>query len=346
MRESHHPRPGSVLFVTLFMVLLLATCLAWGRQKFTDMGFPYRGLIAGSYLQIRREVFRERVFDKTLIGKERWLIYTDEGSLDDYQHINAFSQIELGQLQQELDELNASLQQKGIKLLVVIPPNKNTIYPEYVPDEIPVVSAPSRYDQLMEYMQLHGQTQILDLRPALLEARKTRMVYLSKDTHWNDHGAFIGYQQILLALQPDFPILEPHPLSDFKQTTQTGVVVDLAQVIAAPDLVTDVIELSPLYTSSTTYVQTRYGYRRLTIATNPNRALPKALIYHDSFFNRLIPLIGDHFQRAVFIPANSPPEIWNFAWLDSEKPDIVILEFTERYIDQIPVYTNLPLAVP
>ena len=338
--------PGSILFIILYMGTLLATCFAWQKSHFTDIGFPNRGLIAGKYLSIRREIFRERVFDKTLIGKERWLIYTDEGSIDDYQHINAFSPADLQRLQQDLDTLNEALSQKGIKLLVVIPPNKNTIYPEYVPDEIPVVAAPSRYDQLVDYMQQHGKTQILDLRPALLEARKTRVVYLSKDTHWNDHGAFVGYQQILLALKSDFPILEPHPLSDFEQTTRAGVVLDLAQIIAAPDLVTDDIVLSPLYASNTTYVQTKYGYRRLTISTNPNTSLPKAVIYHDSFFNRLIPLLGDNFQKAVFIPSNSPPEIWNFSWVDSQKPDIVILEFTERYIDQIPIYTNLPQSAP
>lgn len=336
----------SLLFVSAFMGTLLATCFTWQKTHFTDIDFPYRGLIAGRYLSIRREIFRERVFDKTLIGKERWLIYTDEGSIDDYQHINAFSEADLQQLQQALDTLNADLHQKGIKFLVVIPPNKNTIYPEYVPAEIPVVTAPSRYDQLVEYMQQHGETQIVDLRPALLEARKTRVVYFAKDTHWNDHGAVVAYQQILQALQADFPILEPHPLADFRQETQAGVALDLAQNIAAPDLVTDDIVLAPLYLSNTTYVQTKYGYRRLTIGTNPNTVLPKAVIYHDSFFNRLIPLIGEHFQKTIFIPLNSPPEVWNLSWIDSEKPDIVILEFTERYIDQIPKYVNPPKEAP
>jgi hypothetical protein len=346
MNSPSKTSPESAIFVMLFMGTLLATMFVWGKQNFADIGFPYRGLIAGNYLSIRREIFRERVFDKALVGKERWLIYTDEGSIDDYQHINAFSQTDLKRIQQDLDILNEDLSQKRIKFLVVIPPNKNTIYPEYVPDEIPVLAAPTRYDQLVEYMRQHGKTQILDLRPALLEARKTRVVYFSKDTHWNDQGALIAYQQIILALKNDFPVLKPHPLSDFKQTTQAGVAVDLAQTIAAPDLVTDDIILSPLYTSNTTYAQTKYGYRRLTIATNPNTTLPKAVIYHDSFFNRLIPLIGDHFQKAVFIPINSPPEIWNFSWIDSEKPDIVILEFTERYINQIPNYVDLPKDAP
>jgi len=336
----------SLIFVTLFMGILLATFFVWQEYDFTVTGFPYRGLIAGNYLNVRREVLKERVFDKTLIGKERWLIYTDEGSIDDYQHINAFSQADLQHLQQALDMLNEDLRQKGITFLVVIPPNKNTIYPEYVPDEIPVVTAPSRYDQLIDYMRQYGETQILDLRPALLEARKTRVVYFAKDTHWNDHGAVVAYQQIIQALHADFPVLESYPLSDFKQTTRAGVALDLAQNIVAPDLVSDDIVLTPLYVSNTTYVQTKYGYRRLTIAANPNTALPKVVIYHDSFFNRLIPLIGDHFQKAVFIPLNSPPEIWNFSWIDSEKPDIVILEFTERYIDQIPKYVNPPKEAP
>ena len=338
--------PRSFLFVTLFMGMLFVAFLAWWANDFTETGFPLYGPINRNYSYLRRILFRERVFDKTLIGKERWLIFTDEGSIDDYQHVNAFSEADLKRLQKDLDALNETLRQKGIRFLVVIPPNKNTIYPEYVPDEILVASAPSRYDQLTQYMRQHGKTQILDLRPALLEARKTRVVYLSKDTHWNDYGAFVAYQQIILALQADFPILEPHPLSDYQPATEAGVVLDLAENMAAPDLVTDDIVLSPLYNSQTSYFQEKHAGRRLTIGTNPNTALPKIVIYHDSFFNRLINWIGDHFQKSVFIPINSPPEIWNFSWIDSENPDIVILEFTERYIDQIPKYVNLPKKAP
>jgi hypothetical protein len=332
---------SSLLFIILFMGSLLGVFLAWGQFKFSDSGFPYRGLLTGTYLQVRREMFRERVFDKTLIGKERWLIYTAEGSIDDYQHINAFPESELQRLQKALDTLHADLRQRGITFLVVIPPNKNTIYPEYVPAEIPVVNAPSRYDQLVEYMQRHGTTPILDLRPALLEARKTRVVYYSKDTHWNDLGAFVAYQEILMALQPEYPLLEPHAISEFTQTTRAGVTLDLARTLSAPDLVTDDIVLSPLYTSNTTFTQTKYDYRRLTIAVNPDTTLPKAVIYHDSFLNPLIPWLGDHFEKAIFIPVNTPPEIWNFTWITAERPEIVILEFTERYIDQIPLYVDL-----
>lgn len=336
----------SFLFVTLFMGMLFAAFLAWRAQDFTETGFPLYGPINRNYSYLRRIILRERVFDKTLIGEERWLIYTDEGSIDDYQRVNAFSEAELKRLQKDLDKLNKDLSQKGIVFLVVIPPNKNTIYPEYVPDEIPVADAPSRYDQLVDYMGEHGETQILDLRPALLEARKMRVVYLSKDTHWNDHGALIAYQQILLALQSDFPVLKPHPLSEFQQTTQKGVVLDLAKNIAAPDLVTDDIALSPLYASNTTYYQEKHAGRRLTIGTNPDTTLPVIVIYHDSFFNRLINWVGDHFQKSIFIPVNSPPEIWNFSWIDSEQPDIVILEVTERNIDQIPKYVDLPKEAP
>jgi len=346
MHKFRRVNPLSLLFITVFMGMLLTVFLAWQKVGLVLTDFPNRGLIAAFYLRVRREIFWERVFDKTLIGKERWMIYTDEGSIDDYQHINGLSQADLERFRQALDGLNEDLRQKGIKFLVVIPPNKNTIYPEYVPDEIPVKTAPSRYDQLVEYMQQHGKTQIIDLRPVLLEARKTRVVYFAKDTHWNDYGAVIAYQQIIQALHADFPILVPHPLSDFKQETRSGVALDLAQNIAAPDLVTDDIVLTPLFASNTTYVQTKYDYRRLTIGTNPDTTLPKVVIYHDSFFNRLITLVGDHFQKSIFIPINSPPEVWNLSWIDSEQPNIVILEFTERYIDQIPLYTNPPKVAP
>ena len=95
--------PRSFLFVMLFMGILVAAFLAWQAKDFTETGFPLYGPINRNYSYLRRIIFRERVFDTTLIGKERWLIYTDEGSIDDYQHVNAFSETDLMRLQEDLD---------------------------------------------------------------------------------------------------------------------------------------------------------------------------------------------------------------------------------------------------
>lgn len=78
----------------------------------------------------------ERLFNRVLRGDEDWLVYTDENNLDDYQNSIPFSEQELALIQQKIDNLRANLEAQGIGFYVIIPPNKETIYPERVPVEV------------------------------------------------------------------------------------------------------------------------------------------------------------------------------------------------------------------
>src|SRR4030095_7802133 len=114
-----------------------------------------------------------------------------EGDIQDYQKAEAFTEEELASFQTDLDALSASYAARGITLLVVVVPNKNTIYPERVPSQIPVIGTESRLEQLTSYLQTHGQTQILDLRHPLIAAKAEHEIYYATDTHWNGYGSYI-----------------------------------------------------------------------------------------------------------------------------------------------------------
>src|SRR6185503_11425114 len=81
----------------------------------------------------------DRVFPKVIVGEDGWLIFTGEGDIQDYQRAEAFTEDELAMFQADLDALSANYAARGITLLVVVVPNKNTIYPERVPSQITVL---------------------------------------------------------------------------------------------------------------------------------------------------------------------------------------------------------------
>jgi len=328
----------SVVYPRIFIaivigLLFLPAVKSYG--KVSERSFWRRDDLVAVYANVRLFVFKDRVFENVLVGQNRWLIYTSEGSMDDYQKSRSFSEERLAAIQGSLDALNDRLKAQGIVLLVVIPPDKNTIYPELVPPEIPVIGKESRLDQFMAYMKVHGETQVIDFRAILLEARSQHLICYPYDSHWNEYGAFIAYQEIMFALNKEFPQIIPHPISDFRMITGGDAGLDLALNIGTTRLAADRVELEPLFDSQTTYEVTRLGRRRLTVSSNPDPTLPTAVIYHDSFFFRLIPLVGEHFSRAVYVPHFSSGDIWNLSWIDQEKPDVVILEFAERYLDAI-----------
>ena len=120
----------------------------------------------------------DRVFPKVVLGDHGWLVYTAENDIEGYQRADPFSDEELARIQRSLDALTAKYAQQGITLVVVVPPNKNTIYPERVPVEIPVMDNESSLSQLISYLQEHGTTQIPDLRPALLAAKEQQELFI------------------------------------------------------------------------------------------------------------------------------------------------------------------------
>jgi hypothetical protein len=278
----------------------------------------------------------DHVFNVSIKTNENWFVYTGESSLEDYQNTQPFSQSELADIQRKLDRLDNLLKSKGVKLIVVVPPNKNTIYPEYMPLPIPVIGDQSRLDQLVNYEQQHGEFKILDLRQAFMKARSDVQIYYPCDTHWNPYGAFVAYQEIFKALEKDFPKLKVHTLTEFRYvpSTEPCDITDLENL----NLPGGHFNLAPVFDRQVTEQDWQKGvipgsfYVKFPfdkiITTNADSSLPRLVMYRDSFGVTLIPFLADHFSRGVYLWAFPEDE----SYYDSEKPNVVILEYTERYL--------------
>ncbi|MGE5251920.1 MAG: alginate O-acetyltransferase AlgX-related protein [Bacteroidota bacterium] len=322
----------SAAFIALLMVPLRTLALDpetigdrfYGRQELISLASDARILIG------------DRVFPNVIVGEHGWLMYTAESDLDDYQKVGLFKQARLAQIQESLDALSSRYAERGITLLVVIAPNKNTIYPERVPDQIRVIGEQTPLDQLTAYLREHGKTQLLDLRPALLAARRQREIYYSTDTHWNDYGAYIAYAEIMSALHGTFPNLEARPQTDFRAITEPPELLDLSKNTGSTLFPESRVRLSPLFETHTRYRDVAVGARKLMFSTNPNATLPRVVVYHDSFFFRVIPLLGEHFSSGLFVQSNIAGGLWSLSWVDELKPDVVIIEFAERYLKNLP----------
>ena len=276
------------------------------------------------------------VFDNSLIARDNWLIFAGENNLNDFQNAFPFSDQQLETIQHKLDSVSERLAAKGIKLIVIIPPNKNTIYPEYVPDEIPKIGEQSRLDQLVNYEKQFGIVKVLDLRPTLMAARNQNWIYYRTDTHWNYYGTFIAYQEIVKELQNWYPDLIPHTLSDYQivERKHTG---DIGRNMIKYPISENSWIFKPLYKrnfTSTIIQGDRPGVQYIE-TTMPDTNLPRLLMFRDSFATVLQPFLSDHFSHAVYIW--SLPE--NESEYDSGDPDVVIIEVTERNISRL---LNIP----
>jgi len=337
----HEKLPGemakvySILFTTIFLALLL---LQLPREnlaldKVSD-GFLWRTDLI-KYIHRFRFLIGDRVFPIAVVGRDGWLFYAAEMSIQDYQNTAPLNKRKLQRFARLLTALDEQTAKNGGVLVVIVPPNKSTIYPDYMPAQIPVIGSSSRLDQFLEYIHENSAVQVLDVRPAMRTASRSYQVYGKADTHWNCLGAHSAYTELLSALSKSYPMLMPHPLSDFDLELLHKTSFDLSELLGV-FVEEDVWTLTPKspIVQDVTSVPMASG-EMMRVAVNPERPdLPSALVFHDSFYQVCLnQLLEPHFSRTVSIPYTSVHGSGYFERIDRENADIVIIEFTERYIE-------------
>ena len=226
------------------------------------------------------------------------------------------------------------LAERGIPYLVVIPPHKDTIYPEFMPEAYNKVHSRSRLDQLMDHMKAHSTVRIVDVRDDMQLAKQRELLYDLRDTHWNARGAFIAYGRIVEALSTWFPEMRAVPRTAFRDVANVGPGGDLATMLGLSDeLRENRLGLEPLVprharqTKESFALPPGWAPYQVTLAMERDDAkLPRAVMFRDSYATHLIPFLSEHFERIIYV--------WDYRFdhglVVRERPDVVIQELLER----------------
>jgi hypothetical protein len=343
-KEKYNSLNCLVTYNYLFIIILVVG----GLTAFTSLApnidihniedsFSKVNKLRNFYARIRHTL-GDQIFDMTLAERDNWFLFTGENSLDDYQNTQPFTTENLADIQAKLDHLSDYLTKRNIKLLVIVPPNKNTIYPQYMPSQIPVIGSQSRLDQLITYEENHGKVKVMDFRADILKASTKHQTYFPCGTHWNDFGTFIAYQGIIDSLEIYYPQLKSHSLDEYDIVKGPGE-NSLADYLS-PNLECSTTTLVPKFDHQVSIEQTwsptgdtskNYFTQNSRITTlNEDSSLPRLLMYRDSFTTTLIPFLSDHFSYAAYLWAYPTDELYYDVAI--EKPDVVIIEFTERHL--------------
>jgi hypothetical protein len=300
--------------------------------------FTFRsGLIFLNNL-LKVKLFKVSPTPKVLTGKDGWLFFdnpvTQPGTVDYYRSLTPFSAQELEQWKNFLEQRNQWLAARGIHYLFIIVPNKNTIYPEFMPDHIRRVNKKSRLDQLKEYLGNLSTVPLLDIRQALKQAKTQYPVYSKTDSHWTEYGAYIAHREIIDYISRYFKEAEPLPLSRFNIKTVNHMGGDLAAMLSLhKEILREnmiCMEPSPPFSFRESREENISRYVRQLYTQCPTASLPNILMVHDSCYHRLRPFLSEKFSRILYIwdwDLNFYPEI-----IEREKPKLVIDEIAERFL--------------
>jgi alginate O-acetyltransferase complex protein AlgJ len=325
-------------------------------EAWFEDNLPARAQLLKAYRVFKADALNTQAFpDKVLAGKDGWMFWVQK-SMDDYRGTNRFTPNEMLRFEAEIEARTMWCRQRGIEYYFVIVPNKHSIYGEYLPDNIFQIDTISRMEQVLSLKSSaasHSSQQyglnVIDLRSALRAQKAEHRVFHKTDTHWNELGAFFGYQEIIRALKPYFPSMEPSTLNDFILDTTMKQGMGLAKSLDVDKISQEQV----IGMKSKQAIIRRLKNRAYPIPagfTYPDQYamaletdsthLPKALIIRDSFTNDLYRLLSRNFSETVFIWDDWEYKL-NERIIEQERPDVVITIVIERHLDNVLAGENI-----
>ena len=304
---------------------------AWFRDH-----FGLRRCLIRWHARMQMGVFNVSSSKEVIVGKNGWLYYSgDNGTeIDEYRCVNPFTEAELERARQALEARQTWLARRGIQFVFMVAPDKAEVCSEHLPQWLKRVGTQSRLDQLISYLRAHSTINVLDVRPALLAAKERRPVFYKTDTHWNEFGAFIAYQQLAQKLRASFPEYKPESLADYDLVEADRPGGDLARLLGMQDQIQEkVVRLCPLKPRQAQWLQQPVNsegrdvrFESITSSCCKSGEVPRAVVFRDSFAVALLEFLGEHVGHMTSVWST----VFDLELIEREKPNVVIFELVQR----------------
>jgi alginate O-acetyltransferase complex protein AlgJ len=271
-----------------------------------------------------------------VVRADPWLFLRSEHVVDDFRRVSPFSNDELEAWRAVLEARAAWLAERGIRYLVVVTPNKETIYAEAVPRWFTRADGPSRVMQLDRLLAGSKTVEWLDLTDDLSRRAAAEPLYYHTDTHWNDRGAFVGYRAIIERLRPWFPGLVALDDGDLISEARVTPGGDLARMCGLKNELVErqeQLHVAPARAAATMADGSPLTFDRMDVREREHLEtrsgagiIPSGFVLRDSFGEALLPYVSQHLRRATWQWTYDFPA----AQIDEARPSVVIEELTER----------------
>ena len=166
-------------------------------------------------------IFKNSLYHKVLVGKERWLFYTVYNLTEKYIGIEEynFTEKELEKAKNNLIHFRDELKKKNIDFIFMVCPDKQFIYSEYMPDYIKRKSTKNGTDIFVEYIKNNTDIKVVYPKEELLKYKDKYQLYYKYDSHWNSLGAYIGYTELTRILNIDNKSIESFKILEFDSSS-------------------------------------------------------------------------------------------------------------------------------
>ena len=271
------------------------------------------------------------------IGKDGWLFYTADKLMEQHRALDVFKSSELEHWIRAMEAVREWLEKRDVAFYILIAPDKNTLYPEKLPQYPRRSGIRIRYDQLVERLR-YSKIDFVDPRSELLAAKsKGEAVYFEGDSHWTQVGAFVAYKQLMRLITKRFSSIEPLKDEDYEVSMNENPVSDLATHLGlegklkfrAPKMTLK--KRSHQTGSVQTIHKPGWGWR-VTITPTDLADAPRLLVFGDSFTDYILgpQMLYENFQSPVWTHHNAGT--FNLELVKEYKPNVVVVQMADRYL--------------
>lgn len=280
--------------------------------------FALRQYLVSCWSWLNETLLHSSAEEQVILGSDGFLYFSE--TLDDYCGIS-LSDEELERIAQRLASLQQELEDEGKQFVFTVAPNKNSLYPGWMPAAFACRHEQSNAVRLLPWLKQYG-VNYADLFAPLSE----EMLYYKTDTHWTARGAALGADTILAALGRESSYAS-HSFGT--EGIHKGDLYEMLYPVFS-GRETETVDLSGL--SYRALNDTNAG-NAITIRTECDSGAGSLLCWRDSFGIALYPYLADAFASATFSRA-ADYDLSRFAGTNY---DTVVLEIVER---------NLPRLLP
>lgn len=232
--------------------------------------------------------------DRVLKGEDGWLFYKGDNSLDNFQNKSLFNENDLKHIAKYLADIDNWAKKNGKSFYVVIVPDKNKIYGEYISILTKIRDDnESRANQLIRYLKNNTDVDVLYLYDVLKANKYKGLLYYKQGTHWNDYGAYIGYQEIIRNIS-----------NAYQNITPVRCLRLLINKNTKNDILLSNKKDSSIYFTPEIVANSKCCYREEFVRNTfccVNQLKPlKVTIFRDSFTNALVRYFSNTFNYAEY----------------------------------------------
>ncbi len=262
--------------------------------------------------------------NNVVFGENNWLFYSNDNSLDYYRGINLPTESEMQSYVDRAKIVSDYFKSQGKDFVIMIMPNKEQIYTEYMPTGIKVHSQTKKLDMVNDYFAEKSDVKFLYPKQALLDAKRNYQVYYKQDTQWSRAGGYFGTLELL-------DMLGIARAEAALTQVETSSRADLAKMLLQTPIKD--VDYDCVYRAEIKHSVTLSDEVFTAVTDNPNGR--KMVLLGDSFRENMIDVLCKEFSQSVLAHRSRFNVSYNYFNEEISAADVVIFQAVERYEGQI-----------